>query len=51
MNYTIIFKQKKVGKNVKCEHSNVVIDVAYRKLPIIRGALTFEISSPMGRFF
>ena len=23
----------------------------YRKLPIISGALTFEISSPMGRLF
>ena len=25
--------------------------IQYRKLPIISGALTFEISSPMGRLF
>ena len=32
------------------EIPDAVIDY-YRKLPIISGALTFEISSPMGRLF
>ena len=31
--------------------SNYLVKYNYRKLPIISGALTFEISSPMGRLF
>ena len=32
-------------------YSSIELSIIYRKLPIISGALTFEISSPMERLF